>query len=179
MLEYPCSDDTFILDTDASNIGIGGILLQVQDSKERVIAYASKKLDCRQQRYSVTRRELLAAVTFMHQFRHYFLGRWFILRTDHNSLRWLFEFKDPQVQLARWIESLSQYSFTKQRRPGTEHINADTLSRNHLWLLKVVNIWLVKIPILTEFNVRNGKHSGQTSEKRQMKFRTWQSAIYL
>jgi hypothetical protein len=75
VLEYPCPDDTFILDTDASNIGIGGILSHVQDSKVRVIVYASTKLDRRQQRYSVTRRELLAAVTFMHQFRHYLLRR--------------------------------------------------------------------------------------------------------
>ena len=129
VLGYPCSGGTFILDTDASNIGIRGILSQVQDNKERVIAYASKKLDRTQQRYSVTRRELLAAVTFMHQFRHYLLGRQFILRTDHSSLRSLFEFKNPQGQLARWIESLSQYSFTIQYRPGTKHINADTLSR--------------------------------------------------
>ena len=129
MLGYPCSGGTFILDTDASNIGIRGILSQVQDNKERVIAYASKKLDGTQQRYSVTRRELLAAVTFMHQFRHYLLGRQCILRTDHSSLRSLFEFKNPQGQLARWIESLSQYSFTIQYRPGTKHINADTLSR--------------------------------------------------
>lgn len=66
VLVYPCPVGTYILDTDASNIGIGGILSQVQD--------ASKKLDKVQQRYSVTRRELLAAVTFMHQFRHYLLG---------------------------------------------------------------------------------------------------------
>lgn len=89
-------------------------------------------MDRIQQRYSVTRRELLAAVTFIHQFRHYLLGREFILRTDHGSLRWLFEFKDPQGQLARWIESLSQYQFKIQHRPGVKHVNADTLSRKPL-----------------------------------------------
>jgi hypothetical protein len=54
ILAYPKPDGIFILDTDASNIGIGGILQQVQDGKEQVIAYASKKLDKSQQRYSVT-----------------------------------------------------------------------------------------------------------------------------
>ena len=61
----------YILDTDASDVGIGAVLSQVQDGKERVIAYASKKLNAQQQRYSVTRRELLAVITFMNHFRHF------------------------------------------------------------------------------------------------------------
>jgi hypothetical protein len=65
-LAYPTLDGILILNIDASNIGIGGILQQVQDGKEQVIAYASKKLDKSQQRYSFTRRELLAMVTFIH-----------------------------------------------------------------------------------------------------------------
>jgi hypothetical protein len=65
-----------VLDTDASNVGMGGVLSQVQDNKEKVIAYGSKKLD-KQQRYSVTRRELLAVITFIHQFRHFLLSRKF------------------------------------------------------------------------------------------------------
>ncbi|VDI32870.1 Hypothetical predicted protein [Mytilus galloprovincialis] len=88
------------------------------------------KLDRVQQRYSVTRRELLAAVTFMQQFRHYLLRRKCLLRTDHGSLRWIFAFKDPQGQLARWIESLSQCNFYIQHRPGTKHSKSDAMSRN-------------------------------------------------
>jgi len=129
VLAYPCPVGTYILDTDASNIGIGGMLSQVQDGREKIISFASKKLDKVQQRYSVTRRELLAAVTFMHQFRHYLLGQKFLLRTDHGSLRWLFGFKDPTGQLARWIESLSQFNFEIQHRPGVKHANADAMSR--------------------------------------------------
>ncbi|CAG2198867.1 Transposon Ty3-I Gag-Pol polyprotein,Transposon Ty3-G Gag-Pol polyprotein,Retrovirus-related Pol polyprotein from transposon 297 [Mytilus edulis] len=68
ILAYPQSDGMFILDTDASNIGIGAVLSQIQENKEKVISYASKKLDRVQQRYSVTRRELLAVVTFIQQF---------------------------------------------------------------------------------------------------------------
>ena len=113
ILAYPKPDGipVFILDTDASNIGIGGILQQVPDGKEQAIAYASNKLDKSQQRYSVTRRELLAMVTFIHQFKHYLLGRKVILRTDHGALKWLYNFKDTQGQLARWIETLAQYNF--------------------------------------------------------------------
>jgi len=109
VLAYPLSKGHYIIDTDASNVGIGGILSQVQNNKEKVISYGSEKLDKQQQRYSVIRRELLAVITFINQFRHFLLGRKFILRTDHGSLRWLFSFKDPQGQLARWLEFLSQY----------------------------------------------------------------------
>ena len=126
ILTYPKPDGIFILDTDASNIGIGGILQQVQDSKEQVIAYASKKMDKSQQRYSVTRRELL---TLIHQFKHYLLRRKCILRTDHGALKWLYNFKDTQGQLARWIETLAQYNFEIHLRAGIKHNNADALSR--------------------------------------------------
>ena len=77
ILAYQLPEGQFILDTDASNIGVGAVLSQIQDGRERVIAYGSKKLDWQQQRYSVTRRELLAVITFVHQFRHYLLGRKF------------------------------------------------------------------------------------------------------
>ena len=129
ILGFPRRDGMFILDTDASNVGVGATLSQVQDGEERVIAYASKTLDAAQRRYCVTRRELLAVVKFTSQFRHFLLGRPFKLRTDHNSLTWLFRFKSPQGQLARWLEALCQFDFIIEHRPGVKHGNADALSR--------------------------------------------------
>ena len=82
-----------------------------------------------ERRYSVTRKELLAIVHFVKYFRHYLYGRPFLLRTDHGSLRWLFNFKEPGGQVARWIETLSSYDFEIQHRPGKQHGNADALSR--------------------------------------------------
>ncbi len=105
------------------------MLSQEQEGIERVIAYASSQLEPAHQRYCVTRRELLAAVRFTRMFRHYLLGRKFTLRTDHSSLTWLFRFKAPQGQLARWLEELSQYNFTVVHRAGKKHANADALSR--------------------------------------------------
>ena len=131
VLSYPMNDGEFILDCDASDSGIGGVLSQVQHGEEKPVCYASKKLDKQQKRYCVTRRELLAAVTFIHQFRHYLLGKKFLLRTDHNSLRWLFSFKDPQGQMARWLEVLAQYNFKIVHREGKKHANADSLSRRY------------------------------------------------
>ncbi|XP_056157718.1 uncharacterized protein LOC130132152 [Lampris incognitus] len=130
LLAYPTRDGLFLLDTDASNTCVGAVLSQMQAGEEKVIAYASAHLQSTQQRYCVTRRELLAVVRFTRQFRHYLLGRSFIIRTDHNSLIWLFRFKSPEGQLARWIEELSQYDFKIEHRPGVKHSNADALSRS-------------------------------------------------
>ena len=102
VLAYPKPDLRYILDTDASDVGVSGVLTQIQDGKERVIAYASKKLNVQQQRYTVTRRELLTVITFMNHFRHYLLGQNFLLSTNHGSLRWIFYFKDHRGQVARW-----------------------------------------------------------------------------
>ena len=131
ILSYPQFGSTYILDTDASDVGIGGVLNQLQDGEEKVICFTSKKLSKAQRCYCVTRRELLAAVVFIQEFRHYLLGCEFILRTDHNSLRWIFNFKSPQGQLSRWLEVLSQYHFKIQHREGKKHGNADALSRQY------------------------------------------------
>ena len=69
------------------------------------------------------------AVRFTQHFRHYLLGREFVVRTDHSSLQWLVNFKELQGQLARWLEVLNQYNMTIQHRAGKQHTNADALSR--------------------------------------------------
>ena len=130
ILAHPDWSKSFILDTDASDCGIGAVLSQVNsDASECVIAYASRSLSRQEQRYCVTRRELLAVVEFVKHFREYLLGRRFTLRTDHGSLVWLKNFKEPEGQLARWLERLEEYDFTVVHRQGSLHNNADALSR--------------------------------------------------
>lgn len=129
VLAYPNFDDVFILDTDASDKAIGAVLSQNINGGEHPIAYASRTLSNSERRYSVTRKELLAVVTFIKHFRPYLYGRKFILRTDHGSLRWLYNFRSPEGQVARWLEVLSAYEFELQTRPGRVHANADALSR--------------------------------------------------
>ncbi|XP_057190663.1 uncharacterized protein LOC130554808 [Triplophysa rosa] len=132
ILVFPITSGQFVLDTDASNQSIGAVLSQLQWGKEKVISFASCVLTPAHQRYCVTRKELLAVVRFTRQFRHYLLGSNFILRTDHSSLTWLYRFKRPEGQLARWLEELSQYNFVIEHRPGSHHGNADALSRKTL-----------------------------------------------
>ena len=129
VLSYPDFSKPFILDTDASNVGIGAVLSQNHNGMEHVVAYASKSLTKAERNYSVTRRELLAIVTFTNHFRQYLLGREFVLRTDHHSLSWLRNFKNPDGQLARWLERLAEYNFRIEHRAGCKHNNADSLSR--------------------------------------------------
>ena len=129
VLTLPNQEDDWVLDTDASDYAIGAELLQVRNGEEHVVAYGSAALSAEQRRYCTTRKELLAIVRFTRQYRHYLLGRPFKVRTDHNSLIWLLRFKDPQGQLARWIEELSQYTMILEYRKGKLHANADALSR--------------------------------------------------
>ncbi|GBM11198.1 Retrovirus-related Pol polyprotein from transposon 297 [Araneus ventricosus] len=79
--------------------------------------------------YCVTRKELLAIVKSIKHFHHYLYGGKFLLRTDHASLRWLLNFREPEGQIARWIQRLQEYDFEIQHRKGTSHGNADALSR--------------------------------------------------
>lgn len=72
---------------------------------------------------------MLTIVYFIKQFKHYLLGREFLLRTDHGSLVWLHKMKEPEGQMARWLEKLGPYTFKIQHRSGKQHGNADAMSR--------------------------------------------------
>ena len=70
-MAYPDIKEPFILDTDASAFDFGGVLSQIQNGEEKVIAYGSKTLSKSQSKYCTTYRELLAVVIFIKQFKHY------------------------------------------------------------------------------------------------------------
>ena len=129
ILSFPTEDGDYILDTDASNFGLGGVLSQIQDNVECVIAYCSRALQPSQRKYCTTKREMLAAVSMCIQFCSYLRGAKFTLRTDHKSLVWLHRFKDMEGMMARWLHTLQQFQFSIIHRAGREHGNADGLSR--------------------------------------------------
>jgi len=129
ILSLPKGEGELVLDTDASNFGIGAVLSQKQDGLEKVISYFSRVLNRAERNYCVTRRELLSIVESIKAFHHYLYGRKFLVRTDHASLKWLLSFKDVEGQLARWTEKLQQYDFEITYRKGKLHANADGLSR--------------------------------------------------
>ena len=130
ILIYPDFSVSFILDSDASDKGIGAVLSQIgKDHLEHQIAYFSRTLGKHERNYSITRKELLAAIEGIEHFSCYLYGRQFLLRTDHVAIQWLKNFKELTGQLAQWLERLSAYDFIVQHRPGLKHLNADALSR--------------------------------------------------
>ncbi|KAJ8353974.1 hypothetical protein SKAU_G00215410 [Synaphobranchus kaupii] len=104
-------------------------LNEVGPGGERVVAYYSRTFDKAERRYCVTRRELLAVVLAIRHFKYYLCGLHFTVRTEHSALQWLMSFKEPEGQVARWIEELQSYHFSVVHRAGARHTNADALSR--------------------------------------------------
>ena len=130
VMGYPLNEACgFILDVDASDLGIGAVLHQVQGGKETVFVDASRSLNKAEANYCITEKELLAARYFKEYFRQYLLGRRFLVRSDHQSLVWLFQLKETRGKIVRWIEILSQYDFPIQYRPGKKQPHCDALSR--------------------------------------------------
>jgi transposase InsO family protein len=130
VLTFPRRQGRFILDTDASHDAIGAVLSQIQDNEEKVIAYASHKLTKAERGYCITRKELLAVYKYVLTFKHYLYGRQFSVRTDHQALTWLLNWKKPNTsQYCTWIAELECYDMEIIHRPGKLHTNADALSR--------------------------------------------------
>ena len=110
----------FILQTDASATGLGYVLSQKdQHEEEHPVAYGSKKLLPREQKYSAIEQEGLAIVQGIKHFRTYLQGTTFQIETDHDPLTRLSNLKDSHGRLARWALTLQPYCFTVLNRSGT------------------------------------------------------------
>lgn len=129
VLAYPRVEGQFILDTDASRDSVGAVLSQEQDGVERPVAYYSKTLSTHERKYCITRKEMLAVVCAARKFKSYLWGRRSKLRTDNAAVSYMTTLKEPENQLARWLEELSPYHFELVHRAGRSHNNADSLSR--------------------------------------------------
>ena len=129
LLTIPNRREPFILTTDASNIGVGAILSQIQDGSEKIVAFYSSVNNKAEARYSTTEQELLAIVQAIKNFRHYLLGHKFTLRTDHKALIYLCKSKDANSRLFRWFLSLQEFDFEVEHIQGRVNFT-DFLSRS-------------------------------------------------
>ena len=91
------------------------------DGIERPIAYCSQILNKHKRNYTVTKRECLAVIFALKQFRAYVYGTKFEIVTDHASLRWLHNLKEPEGRLACWALKLQAYDYSILHRPGNKH----------------------------------------------------------
>ncbi|KAG5873075.1 hypothetical protein JTB14_010491 [Gonioctena quinquepunctata] len=115
---------------DASGYGIGAVLTQNHpDVGERVVSYLSRSLTKQERKFSTTERECLAVIWSIEKLRPYIEGTHFTVVTDHWSLCWLNNLKDPTGRLGRWSLKLQQYSFDLVHRKGKENVVPDMLSR--------------------------------------------------
>ena len=113
----------FRLYTDASNVGLGAILAQKQEGKERIICCANRT------NLYATKKECLAVVWGIKNFRNYLIANHFKVYTDHYSLQWLRSMKSESALLHRWVAQLEDYDFEILHRPGKNQGHVDALSK--------------------------------------------------
>ncbi len=120
---------------DASDVGLGATLTQIQHGKEVTISSASHTLSSVERNFAAAEKECLACVWACERFSKYLLGRHLTLNTDQRALEKLLpslakvEDIRKSSKFVRWAERLSAFDFTPHYRPGVENFVPDTLSR--------------------------------------------------
>lgn len=121
--------DPVILKTDASIIGIAGLLIQEQNKELRIVACVSRHLKPAEKNYTPMELEALAVVYSLQKFRHFLLGRHFKIITDHNALKVLNSKTTRNARVERWALALAEYDYEIVYQRGRLHEDVDCLSR--------------------------------------------------
>ena len=130
VLLQPNSAKEFFLDTDASDVGLGAVLVQRDDEGHfHPVAYGSRKLNPAESRYSTREQEALAIVWGIDKFLCFLRGRRFTVITDHRSLSWLLTAPLTKGRLTTWTYRLREHDFSIVYRRGADNQVADYLSR--------------------------------------------------
>ena len=119
VLALPDFTKPFTLEFDASGLGLG----------ERPIVFHSQALKGNKLSLSTYEKELLALVVAVKKWRPYLLGRPFVIKIDHQSLKYLLEQRVSTLAQQRWITKLLGYAFIVEYKQGKENVVADALSR--------------------------------------------------
>ena len=129
ILRLPDLSREFVLQTDASEVALGAVLMQCYDGQYFPVAYASKKLTQSELNYSVIEKECLALIWAVKKFHVYLYGKQFVLETDHQPLVYLKQSKMANGRLMRWALALQPYKFQVKAIKSTQNARADYLSR--------------------------------------------------
>jgi transposase InsO family protein len=130
MLSFPIPGRKLVLRTDASVVGVGGMLVQIDDNgKELPVCYVSKAFNATERRWSTYEQEAYGIVFSVLKLRKYLFGQHFTVETDHRNLMWIEKAESPKV--IRWNLSLANYDFDIEHIPGVTNVVADGLSRLH------------------------------------------------
>nr|GFA45029.1 putative reverse transcriptase domain-containing protein [Tanacetum cinerariifolium] len=125
ILALPEGSKDFIVCCDASNKGLGAVLMQ----REKVISYASRQLKIHEKNYTTHDLELGAVVFALKIWRHYLYGTKCTVFTEHKSLQHILDQKELNMRQRRWLELLSDYDCDIHYHPGKANVVADALSR--------------------------------------------------
>ncbi|KAL3530116.1 hypothetical protein ACH5RR_009438 [Cinchona calisaya] len=125
VLALPNFTKPFIIETDACHRGIGAMLMQ----EKRPMAYFSKALSRRNLGFSIYEKELLALVSAISKWRHYLEGHHFIIKTDHQRLKYLLEQRITTLMQQKWLTKLLGLNFEIHCKQGSSNVVADALSR--------------------------------------------------
>lgn len=140
------------LHTDASQIGVAGVLLQKQSTGDwKPIAYMSRQTSDPETRYHSFELETLAVFEAVKKFRNFLFGRKFVIVTDCNAVRLTWSKRDVTPRVGRWWMALQEYDFTIEHRPGNKMIHVDALSRNPVEINSVkYSDWVCGLQALDE-----------------------------
>jgi Reverse transcriptase (RNA-dependent DNA polymerase)/RNase H-like domain found in reverse transcriptase/Integrase zinc binding domain/Retroviral aspartyl protease len=127
VLALPDFSLPFILETDASGVGVGAVLMQ----QKHPVAFYSKKLSPLMQGKSTYIREMYAIQSAVLKWRQYLLGRSFVIRTDHRSLHHLLTQTIQTPEQQQFLSKLVGYDFSIEYKSGSSNAAADALSRVH------------------------------------------------
>ena len=123
----------FHVHTDGSNYAVGCTLSQPDgDGVERPIAFASKKLNETQQRWSTIEKESYAVMWALQKYRQWLFGAEVIVFSDHNPLTYLTEASPKSAKLMRWALAIQEFHVKFCYKPGKANTAADCLSRPSL-----------------------------------------------
>ncbi|GJZ34612.1 putative reverse transcriptase domain-containing protein [Tanacetum coccineum] len=114
ILSLPDGIEDFVVYCDASNQGLGCVLMQ----RGKVIAYASRQLKIHEKNYTTHDLELGAVVFALKTWRHYLYGTKSVIYTDHKSLQHIFDQKELNMHQRRWIELFSDYECKIRYHPA-------------------------------------------------------------
>nr|XP_027228745.1 uncharacterized protein LOC113820601 [Penaeus vannamei] len=114
---------------NASQDGVGAVLMQETDGEIYPVAYHSRKLKSAERNYSTVEKELLAVVDGIKKYYFYLYGDKFLLETDHMPLESLRTSKNANARLMRWAMYLQQFNFAIRYIKGSANVGADFLSR--------------------------------------------------
>ncbi|GJR26810.1 putative reverse transcriptase domain-containing protein [Tanacetum coccineum] len=141
ILTLPDGVEDFVVYCDASNQGLGCVLMQ----RGKVIAYASRQLKTHEKNYTTHDLELGAVVFALKTWRHYLYGTKSVIYTDHKSLQHIFDQKELNMRQRRWIELFSDYECEIHYHPGKANVVADALSRKERLKPRHVRVMAVTI----------------------------------